>query len=156
MAGEPALSDYLPIPHATAPLTADPEQQREETAQSLADAPTMSHALAVDDHDVKGEAQLSHNGEIKDLGWTDDVDQIVNPLVGGMPNQDLWVLIRRFNKVSWPVEAFGRVSRSSCHDSKCIMSRNTRIPCPEVWISTLQTRRNSPPISFEPILNVCT
>lgn len=115
MAGEPALSDYLPIPHATAPLTADPEQQHEETAQSLADAPTMSHALAVDDHDVKGEAQLSHNGEIKDLGWTDDVDQIVNPLVGGMPNQDLWVLIRRFNKVSWPVEAFGRVSRSSCH-----------------------------------------
>lgn len=97
MASEPGLSDYLPIPHNTAPLT-DPDKQ--EVAQSLTDAPTMSHALAMEDHDEKGEAQLAHDGEVKDLGWTDHVDQIVNPLVGGMPNQDLWVLIRRFNKVS--------------------------------------------------------
>lgn len=97
MATESGLADFLPIPHNVAPLT-DPDKQ--EVAQSLTEAPTASHALAMEDHDEKGAAQIAHDGEVKDLGWTDHVDQIQNPLVGGMPNEELWVLVRRFNKVS--------------------------------------------------------
>lgn len=125
MASEPGLSDYLPIPHNTAPLT-DPDKQ--EVAQSLTDAPTMSHALAMDDHEEKGEAQLAHDGEVKDLGWTDHVDDIPNPLVGGMPNQDLWVLIRRFNKVS-PSEALQKVD---AYDTVANVSRQ-RVPLSSTW-----------------------
>jgi hypothetical protein len=52
------------------------------------------------DHDEKGEAQIPHNAEVKDLGWTDHVVDLPNPLVGGLQNEELWVLVRRFNKVS--------------------------------------------------------
>ena len=62
--------------------------------------PTASHALAKADQNVKGHAQIDHGGdEVKDLGWHDDADDIPAPLVGGLPNDELWVLVRRFNKV---------------------------------------------------------
>lgn len=91
-----ALTDFLPIPETLAPVT---EPGRAETSQTLAEEPTMSHALAVADHDEKGHAQESHESEVKDLGWNEDEEHIPSPLVGGMSNDDLWVLIRRFNKV---------------------------------------------------------
>ncbi|KAI5356975.1 hypothetical protein Slin15195_G090750 [Septoria linicola] len=103
MATESGLADFLPIPHNVAPLT-DPDKQ--EVAQSLTEAPTASHALAMEDHDEKGAAQIAHDGEVKDLGWTDHVDQIQNPLVGGMPNEELWVLVRRFNKQMYHVKEY--------------------------------------------------
>lgn len=98
MANEPSISDFLPIPHTTSPVT-DPDKV--EVANSLAEKPTTSHALAMAEHDEKGHAQMDHDaGEVKDLGWTEHVDQIPKPLVGGLPNEELWVLVRRFNKVS--------------------------------------------------------
>jgi hypothetical protein len=48
----------------------------------------------------KGQAQEPHEAEVKDLGWQEPVSKIANPLVGGLPNEELWVLIRRFDKVN--------------------------------------------------------
>lgn len=91
------IADFLPIPDTMAPVT-DPDKT--ESANSLSEQPTSSHALAMADHDQKGAAQEAHDREVKDLGWTTGNDKIPNPLVGGMPNEDLWVLVRRFDKVS--------------------------------------------------------
>ncbi len=46
-------------------------------------------------------AQEAHGDEVKDLGWTEKNERIADPLVGGLPNEELWILIRRFNKVSF-------------------------------------------------------
>jgi hypothetical protein len=62
---------------------------------------TESHALANTEvpHDEKGAAQHEHGEtEVKDLGWSENSQDIL-PLVGGLPNEELWTLIRRFNKV---------------------------------------------------------
>jgi hypothetical protein len=93
------VKDILPIPDSLTPVT---QPNKEETSQSLADQPTMSHALAIADHDEKGHAQEDHDGEVKNLGWNEPEDGIANPLVGRLSNDDLWILIRRFNKVSNP------------------------------------------------------
>ena len=67
--------------------------------------PTASHALAKADPNQKGHAQIDHGGdEVKDLGWHEDADDIPAPLVGGLPNEELWVLIRRFNKMMYHVK----------------------------------------------------
>ena len=69
-------------------------------APELHDAPTESHLLAVADHDEKGAAQEDHSEpEVKDLGWHDPAKALPKPLVAGLSNEDLWLLIRRFNKV---------------------------------------------------------
>jgi|SRR5579859_1384269 len=74
-----------------------------ETTSPLESAPTGSHALATQDHEVKGASQIVHGGtEVKDLGWDEDPNRIPAPLVGGLPNEELWVLVRRFNKVYPP------------------------------------------------------
>ena len=81
-------------------------------SSSMMDTPTSSsspfhsasdsHALANADHDVKGASQIDHfEPGVKDLGWTEDPENIPKPLVGGLPNEQLWLLVRRFNKVCW-------------------------------------------------------
>jgi len=65
-------------------------------------APTESHALAVESQPVKGAAQRQMGNNIKDLGWNEPAELIAAPLVGGLQNEDLWILIRRFNKVCIP------------------------------------------------------
>lgn len=99
--------DLHPVNH---PIN-DPIEQRQsqtlttqtatstQAAQNLTEEATASHALAQADHDEKGVAQLSHNAEVKDLGWNEPPSKIPAPLVGGMDNEELWVLVRRFNKV---------------------------------------------------------
>ena len=100
MASEAAtVRDLLPIPDNIDAIT---NPQKTEAASALEDRPTASHALAVGDHDEKGRAQEGHDDEVKDLGWNEPKDKIASPLVGGMHNEDLWILIRRFNKVSGP------------------------------------------------------
>ena len=94
------LKDFLPIPD-NVDAVVDPHKK--EVAQSLDESPTSSHALATSPVDPaeRGSAQLAHgNVDVKDLGWQDSAAQIANPLIGGLPNEELWVLIRRFNKVS--------------------------------------------------------
>lgn len=115
------VKDVLPIPPNTQAITND---QDGETSNTLAEPPTGrfkphlhqissrnyrdpteadwrlgSHALATADHDEKGEAQEQHDDEVKDLGWTETNDKIADPLVARLPNEELWILVRRFNKV---------------------------------------------------------
>lgn len=61
---------------------------------------STSHILATQDHAIKGAAQEA--GKIDgttNLGWQKNAKG-VDTLVGGLDNDDLWILIRRFNKVS--------------------------------------------------------
>lgn len=90
------VKDLLPIPADTHPVT-DPG--RTEVSHTLADDPTLSHALATDDHEIKGRAQQEHLEEVLDLGWNQEKQQIAEPLVGGLDNEELWLLTRRFDKV---------------------------------------------------------
>ena len=72
---------------------------------SEGEAPSDSHALAMADHEEKGAAQrTSTEGEVANLGWHDHPDD-VDHLVGGLDNDDLWTLIRRFNKQMYHVKA---------------------------------------------------
>jgi hypothetical protein len=74
------------------------------------EAPTDSHALAFEtSHEETGAAQEHHfETEVKDLGWNQHPDEVPKPLVGGLQNEDLWLLVRRFNRVSGqPVFARG-------------------------------------------------
>jgi hypothetical protein len=86
------IKDFLPTP-----ATTDPGQQ--DISHSLTDEPTDSHALAMANHDDKGAAQVEHDEEVINLGWNERPKDISNPLVGGLGNDNLWVLVRRFNKV---------------------------------------------------------
>ena len=90
--------DLVPLPDDTGAVT-DPHQK--ETAHALGDGATISHQLATSPTEQAGHAQLDHDLEVKDLGWNESKDKIAHPLVGGMENEDLWVLIRRFNKVGF-------------------------------------------------------
>jgi hypothetical protein len=77
-------------------------------------APTESHALADESAQAsaqdrgheKGVAQVQHDDvEVKDLGWNDDSAHVPRPLVGGLRNEDLWTLIRRFDKQIFHVKS---------------------------------------------------
>ncbi|KIW08318.1 uncharacterized protein PV09_01237 [Verruconis gallopava] len=96
------IKDILPIPHTTQPV-ADPN--KEELHTDSQDTPTLSHSLAaaaVNNPEAvteeKGAAQREHDVEVVDLGWNEPPSAIANPLIGGMKNEDLWLLVRRFNK----------------------------------------------------------
>lgn len=61
--------------------------------------PTDSHALAATEPEEKGYAQTHNTSSVRDLGWHNDAGSIPRPLIAGLPNDDLWMLLRRFNKV---------------------------------------------------------
>lgn len=73
--------------------------------RSLQDEPTESHAMAVADYDDKGAAQLDYDDEpeVKDLGWHEEDKPA--PLVAGLSNEQLFTLIRRFNKQMYHIKA---------------------------------------------------
>jgi len=65
-------------------------------------APSASHALATADHEEKGAVQLEGNNHYCNLNGAisnGDVNEAIpDPLVGGVSNEDLWTLMRRFDK----------------------------------------------------------
>ncbi|KAM0270274.1 hypothetical protein ACHAQH_009481 [Verticillium albo-atrum] len=75
------------------------------------DAPTVSHELAdqaaIKPLEEKGYAEINHGEvEVKNLGWNaENSNNIPSPLVGGLTNDELWVLIRRFDKQLFHVKA---------------------------------------------------
>ncbi|KAF5010457.1 hypothetical protein FDECE_3392 [Fusarium decemcellulare] len=91
----PASDDPMRRP-STAGAGSEPEiieTHEEET-------PTVSHALAEDskNFEEKGASQIEHGDiEVKNLGWNKEPHQVPN-LVGGLKNEDLWTLVRRFDK----------------------------------------------------------
>ncbi|KAI3319807.1 hypothetical protein HD806DRAFT_538776 [Xylariaceae sp. AK1471] len=95
------IADVLPVPVTTAPVTNPGER---DTANSLTEEPTLSHSLAMGDHDEKGFVQHPRDDEVADLGWNKKKENIPAPLVGGLGNEDLWLLTRRFNKQMYHVK----------------------------------------------------
>jgi hypothetical protein len=96
------VKELLPVPGTTAPLVSP---EKIEKSDAMAEEPTVSHSLAVTEKDEKGAVEAcdtpsdSNDEEVADLGWNEPQSHIPVPLVGGMPNEELWLLIRRFNKV---------------------------------------------------------
>lgn len=96
----PRPSPATPSHPASEPLNLQPQGEPEIVEAHEEEAPTISHVLANQDHDEKGAAQFDHGQtEVKDLGWNEHVSDVPTPLVGGLPNEELWTLVRRFNKV---------------------------------------------------------
>jgi hypothetical protein len=102
-----SISNNTPVPVAAAaekpPAPVVPAEVPSIQSPATTNEPSESHALAQEDHDEKGAAQEDHDYEIvRDLGWNQHPSMLPN-LVGGLPNEELWTLIRRFDKVSsWP------------------------------------------------------
>ena len=67
--------------------------------------PTDSHELA-QNHEGSGAAEVDQDcGKVKDLGWDKDPEETPS-LFSDYTNDELWILIRRFNQVnsmSWNV-----------------------------------------------------
>ena len=73
---------------------------------TASNAPSDSHALANSHHEEKGAVQKDHQeGEVRDMGWREHPQDVPSPLVGGLPNEELWTLVRRFNKQMYHVKA---------------------------------------------------
>lgn len=74
----------------------------------LAQQTTTSHQLATGDHDygeLRGKAiEAGKDPNTTDLGWRANGNG-VETLVSGLPNEDLWTLIRRFNRACIPTDA---------------------------------------------------
>lgn len=94
------LKDLLPLPAENAQDIFQSKNAFDKAAGSLEDGHTLSHALATEDHKLKGAAQLESEKEVRNLGWNEPKQEIAAPLVGGIDNEELWLLVRRFNKAS--------------------------------------------------------
>lgn len=81
------------------PAVNENDLDQHDKSFSLVDGDTDSHALATGEQDLKGLAQVNHGAEVVDLGWNEPAEDIPGPLVGGMDNEELWMMVRRFNKV---------------------------------------------------------
>ncbi|OBT66141.1 hypothetical protein VE03_05167 [Pseudogymnoascus sp. 23342-1-I1] len=106
------MESGTPMPEEKAPLAParsydnpiGPQLQPVQAGAFIDDAPedhpTDSHALAATEPEERGYAQThsASSSSVRDLGWHDDSGSIPRPLIAGLPNDDLWVLLRRFNK----------------------------------------------------------
>jgi Protein of unknown function (DUF3292) len=97
----PSSTAALKSPGATSTTSSNVASSHGRKLEALADSPTDSHGLAAADHEEKGAAQEEHfEAEVKDLGWSEPKEEITQPLVGGIDNEELWLLVRRFDKAS--------------------------------------------------------
>lgn len=65
-----------------------------------ADSPTDSHFLSQVEQDEKGLAQKAGvTQDVSDIGWGQPRDNFEERILSSLSNEDLWMLIRRFNKV---------------------------------------------------------
>lgn len=116
--------------------------------------PTESHQLAnepLEEGEEMGAAQIDHP-DVKDMGWNDHPDSIPT-LVGGMQNEELWTLIRRFNKVNFFCQATISILIHNSNSTTSKLSPN--LPSADLT-SISQTKKSSPQINSAPILNVFT
>ncbi|KAG8157405.1 hypothetical protein KVR01_012789 [Diaporthe batatas] len=96
------IADLLPVPVITEPVV-DPEKV--ETSNTLAGGTSLSHALATTEHTEKGLAQQYHDEEVLNLGWHQKKQEVSEPLVGGLDNEGLWMLVRRFDMQMYHVKS---------------------------------------------------
>jgi hypothetical protein len=90
------------ITKATKPLHPTPTPAATANAP-LAQNTTTSHELATGakgDHELTGAVQQAGKEDrTSNLGWQANGAN-TDTLVGGLPNEELWTLVRRFNKAS--------------------------------------------------------
>ena len=87
----------LPNERAAAPKTPP------KPASPLQEKSSESHALATETPALTGAIQRAgKEARITNLGWQANAKG-VGALVGGLSNDELWTLVRRFNKV-WSIE----------------------------------------------------
>lgn len=92
----PAIDDPM-----RRPMTAGSGGGPEIVKNHQESTPTASHALAEESKqfEEKGASQVDHGQvEVRDLGWNDATSNVPIPLVGGLKNEDIWTLVRRFDK----------------------------------------------------------
>lgn len=97
------LRDLLPLPAENAQDIFQSKKAFDKSAGGIEDGHTIGHELATEDHRLKGAAQLESEKEVRNLGWNEPKQEIAAPLVGGIDNEELWMLVRRFNKASNPL-----------------------------------------------------
>lgn len=102
-----------PVPPVPPPGTDLRHEQQSSNAdgEPPIEGPTDSHVLSQVEQDEKGLSQLAGNtAEITNLGWSQPSEHFQEPIIGGLSNEDLWMLIRRFDKVidgrksSWSIQ----------------------------------------------------
>lgn len=93
-----------------------PDHKRPSAARGdapLAQNTSTSHQLAVDHHDVGGALQeAGKEDKTTNLGWQANAVGVDN-LVRGLPNDELWTLVRRFNKASTPTVSWEKLAEQS-------------------------------------------
>lgn len=143
-------------PTTNAPLGPPINDQPLPVEAHVEEPTTDSHALAVahvEEGQPVGAAQLDHGAaEVRDLGWGEDPEIIPN-LVGGLPNEELWTLIRRFNKVILYSISFETKLTSG---SKCTMSKDLRHHPWVDLILPLRMKKSFLLINYEQTLSVYT
>lgn len=121
--------DLLPIPATTTPAGTTPDttsrtasphtmssspsptpSSSSTRAPALHDQTTLSHALATTSHHHEETGIVQRAGaadsEVVNLGWNEPKQAIAAPLVGGLDNEELWLLVRRFNKQIYHVKQY--------------------------------------------------
>ncbi|KAJ5918828.1 hypothetical protein N7454_009972 [Penicillium verhagenii] len=95
-----------------APLGTDPSHDRQSgnvngIGESLSpEGPTDSHILSQVEQNEKGLSQQAGiTSDITDLGWNQPSHHFDEAIVAGLSNEDLWMLIRRFDKQVYCVKA---------------------------------------------------
>lgn len=89
-------------------------------AQSpIAQHTSESHALATESQELQGAAQRAgKEARITNLGWQANAKGVAT-LVGGIPNEELWTLVRRFNKVQSSLTSQTKVANTLAANVSC-------------------------------------
>ncbi|KAJ5692847.1 hypothetical protein N7462_002270 [Penicillium macrosclerotiorum] len=70
------------------------------------EGPTDSHVLSQIEPERKGLSQQNDDtAETTDVGWSISPDEFEEQLISGLSNEDLWMLLRRFDKQVYNVKA---------------------------------------------------
>lgn len=77
-----------------------PKARESEVPDRVAEHPHMSAPPAV----AEGDEERPSEPGLQDLGWSED-PKIPQPVIHGMRNEDMWVLVRRFNKQTYHLKA---------------------------------------------------
>ncbi|KAJ9480925.1 hypothetical protein VN97_g12592 [Penicillium thymicola] len=100
-----SATDKGAMPPASVDATTIKADNNLTTNPEIPEGPTESHVLSQVEQDEKGLSQKAGDTtELTNIGWGGSPDATEEPLVAGLSNEDLWMLIRRFDKVyalSW-------------------------------------------------------
>jgi hypothetical protein len=106
-------------------------------------------------------AKARHSPHVRDLGW-DDPDDASNPFVPGLPNEELWILLRRFNKQTYHVKSVPKIPvrplsfRAAGRENLSAVSADFQMPRATTWTSKLRGTKSSHQSSSRRTWKDCT